>query len=75
VDRSTYVNCYPNCEPEVVDYEQGTIVVDLVNATTDKVVWRAWAQDNISGMIDDQQRMKDHIEKAVVQMFEQFPTH
>ena len=75
VDRSTYVNCYPNCEPEVVDYEQGTIIVDLVNATTDQVVWRAWAQDNISGMIDDQERMKAHIEKAVVQMFEQFPAH
>jgi hypothetical protein len=74
-DRTTYVNCYPNCEPEVVDYEQGTIIVDVVNAATNDVVWRAWAQDNISGLIDNQERMKAHIEKAVLEMFETFPAH
>jgi hypothetical protein len=74
-DRTTYVNCYPNCEPEVVDYEQGTIIVDVVNAATNDVVWRAWAQDNISGLIDNQERMKSHIEKAVLEKFETFPAH
>jgi hypothetical protein len=73
VDRSTYVNCYPNCEPEVVDYEQGTIVLDFMDAASDRMVWRGWAQDNIAGIIDDQDRLKAHIEKAVTRMFEQFP--
>jgi hypothetical protein len=73
MDRSAYVNCYPNCEPQVVDYEQGTIIIDLVDAATDKVVWRGWAQDNIAGIVDNQDRMKQHIDKAVAQMFELFP--
>ncbi len=32
--------CYGNCEPRVVDFEQGTLVIDLVDARTKKVVRR-----------------------------------
>lgn len=65
--------CYPNCEPQVVEYEEGTIVIDVVDAATDKVVWRGWAQDSVRGLIDDQDRMQRQIERAVSRMFEQFP--
>ncbi len=35
--------CYGTCEPQVVDFEQGTLVIDLVDARTKKVVWRGGA--------------------------------
>ena len=73
MEPANYPNCYPNCEPAVVEYEQGTIVVDVVNAATGKLVWRGWAQDNISGLIDNQAALERHIVRSVDRMFEQFP--
>ena len=49
-----YGYCYGNCQPQVVDFEQGTLVIDVVDAATGKVVWRGWAQDVMNGVIDDQ---------------------
>lgn len=72
VERN-YAECYPNCEPQITEYEEGTIVIDVVDARTDKVVWRGWAQDSVKGLIDDQDRMQRQIERAVTRMFELFP--
>jgi len=33
--------------PSAVGKELGTIVVDVVNTRTDRLVWRGWAQDPI----------------------------
>jgi hypothetical protein len=68
------VSCTPgNCEARVIEYEQGTIVVDMVNARTNKLVWRGWAQDSLQGIIDNQDRMEAHIEEAVTKMMAAFP--
>ena len=40
--------CYDNCRPQFTDYEQGTLVIDIVDAKTSKVIWRGWAQDVMS---------------------------
>lgn len=67
-------NCSPgNCEANVIEYEQGTIVLDIVNARSDKLVWRGWAQDSLQGIIDNQDRMETHIEEAVTKMMAAFP--
>jgi hypothetical protein len=73
MEPSNYPNCYPNCEPSVAEYEEGTIVIDVVDAVTDKVVWRGWAQDNYRGVIDDQDRMQRQISRGIQRMFERFP--
>jgi hypothetical protein len=65
--------CAPNCEPSIAQYEEGTIVVDVADASTGKVIWRGWAQDNIRGFIDDQDAMQRHIVKSVDRMFASFP--
>ena len=46
---SRYGYCYDNCEPRFIEYEQGTIVLDVVDTRTNRVVWRGWAQDSIDG--------------------------
>src|ERR1051325_9106111 len=43
VDRSRDA-CYNNydCEPSVSEYDAGTLILDVVDARTKKVVWRGW---------------------------------
>ena len=73
MEPSNYPNCYPNCEPAVAEYEEGTIVIDVVDAATNTLVWRGWAQDNVRGFIDSQDRMQRQIERSMKKVFEQFP--
>jgi hypothetical protein len=54
--------------PQVVEYEQGTLVVDVVDARTSKVVWRGWAQDVMNGVIDNQARLEKQVDEGVGKM-------
>ena len=72
VDRS-HGYCYEDCEPRVSDYEEGTLVVDAVDARTNRVVWRGWAQSHVNGVIDNQDRLAAQINEAVTRMMERFP--
>jgi len=54
-------------------YDEGTLVVDLVDARTDQVVWRGWARASLEGVIDDTRRMRARVEESVRRMFERYP--
>jgi hypothetical protein len=60
------------CEPFVFD--EGTIMIDLVDARTQRLVWRGWTKERIDGVIDNQDRLEERIDKAVFRIIEQFPT-
>jgi hypothetical protein len=63
-----------NCEeywPEV--YDQGTLSIDLVDARTDRLVWRGWAKGSIDGVIDDQEWMERRIDEAVSRIMRSLP--
>ena len=70
-----YGYCSSDCEPRFIEYEQGTIVLDVVNTQTNRVVWRGWAQENINGVIDNQELLRKEVHKAVTRMMELFPRH
>lgn len=61
-------------EPHLVEFEQGTLVVDVIDARTNKLVWRGWAQDSVAGVLDDQDRLDRQVERGVTRMFEGCPT-
>jgi len=65
--------CYQDCQARVVEYEQGTLVLDVVDARTNRVVWRGWAQDTFSGVIDDQDRLDQKVEAGVAKMMQLLP--
>jgi hypothetical protein len=66
--------CYDeDCNVKTFEYEAGTLVLDIVDARTDKVIWRGWAQDALGDVLENQDRMADQIEKAVTRMLERFP--
>jgi hypothetical protein len=55
-------------EVTVIDYDEGTLIVDIVDARTNRLVWRGWAIDSLSGILDSQDRMEKKIELAVTKM-------
>lgn len=71
--ESRYGYCYDDCEPRVIEYEQGTIVIDVVDTRTNRVVWRGWAQDSIDGVIDNQERLRERVRASVTRMMAHFP--
>ena len=52
VDRG-YGSCSNgDCQPHYTEYEAGTLVLDIVDARTNKLVWRGWAQQRVDDVID-----------------------
>jgi hypothetical protein len=67
--------CYgEDCLVEMVEeYEAGTLVLDMVDTRTNKVVWRGWAQDSVEGAIGNQDRMEGKIDEAIPRMLARLP--
>ena len=68
-----YGYCYGDCADRVVEFEQGTLIVDVIDARTKKVIWRGWAQDTMTGVIDDQSRLESQVTKNVALMMALLP--
>ena len=59
------------CRPFV--YDAGTLMLDLIDTRTDKLVWRGWAEDSMDGAIDNQRLMEQEIDRAVTKILERLP--
>jgi hypothetical protein len=67
--------CSDDCEPTAGEYDEGTLVLDMVDARTNKVVWRGSARGVVNGLIDNQNLMERKIDEAVRRMLEPLPRH
>lgn len=66
--------CYDeNCTVRVFENEVGTMVIDVVDGRTNRLIWRGWAQSSVAGVLDQPQAFQKRIEEAVKRMFERFP--
>jgi len=65
-----YATC-EGCEPYV--YDAGTILIDLVDARTHRLVWRGWAEGSIDGVVDDQAWMEKRVDDTVARIMERLP--
>jgi PBP1b-binding outer membrane lipoprotein LpoB len=74
VDRSRGY-CSDDCEPTAGEYDDGTLVLDMVDVRTNKVVWRGSARGVVNGLIDNQDLMEQKIDEAVRRMLESLPRH
>ena len=72
---SGYGYCSTDCSARVVEYETATLVLDIVDARTKKVVWRGWAQDDLHDVLDSEDRMARRIHEAITQMLAKFPSN
>jgi hypothetical protein len=57
---------------EVRAYDAGTILIDVVDARTQRLIWRGWAQGALTDMLDDD-AMTKRLREAVRQMLVQLP--
>jgi hypothetical protein len=61
---------FGNATTTVDNYKVGTLVVDLFDASTKKVIWRGSASDTLS---DKSDKNIKNLDKGVQKMFEHFP--
>jgi hypothetical protein len=76
VDRADTARGYcatEGCQVGTISYEAGTIVLDVVDTRTNRVIWRGWAQDSMEGVLDNPDRMESRINEAVKRMLERLP--
>lgn len=60
------------CRPEI--YDEGTLLIDLMDARTGLLAWRGWATGSIDGVIDDQEWLERRIDEAVARIMRELPT-
>lgn len=60
-----------DCSPSVFD--AGTLTLDVVDARTNKLAWRGWAESTFDGVVDNQQWLERRIDEAVGQILQRFP--
>ena len=56
-------------------YEAGTLMLDFIDARTNTLAWRGWAEGSLDGVIDDQRWMEETIDTAVEKILARFPRH
>jgi hypothetical protein len=62
-----------NCRNGVEEYEAGTLIVDVIDRRTNRLVWRGWSQRSVDGVLEDRDRLVKMIEDGVARMFTSFP--
>lgn len=62
-----------DCRPTVNEYDAGTLVIDLVDASTHRVVWRGWAEHRLEDMLDDPEQVRRRVQTAVHRIMERLP--
>ena len=73
IDRGYGYCSTGDCQPRVTRYEAGTLVVDMVDAATNVLIWRGWAQGSLDGVLGNRDRLRRRIDESVRQMFETLP--
>jgi hypothetical protein len=54
-------------------HDEGTLLIDLVDARTHALVWRGWAERSLDGVIDNQELMNQTIDRAIGLIFVRLP--
>jgi hypothetical protein len=54
-------------------YDAGTLFVDLVDTRTNRLVWRAWAEGSIEGVLDRQEWLERRVDEAVTRILSRLP--
>ena len=63
-----------DCQVRVFEVEEGTLVLDVVDARANRVIWRGWAQHGVADMLEDPDRMAERINEAVGRILERLPS-
>jgi hypothetical protein len=59
--------------PQLTRYEGGTLVLDVIDRRTQRLIWRGWAQTGIEDALRDRSRLSTLIDEAAKRMMLHFP--
>lgn len=60
-----------DCSPSVFD--AGSLTLDVVDARTNKLAWRGWAESTFDGVVDNQQWLERRVDESVGRILRTFP--
>jgi hypothetical protein len=73
LDR-TYGYCNgADCPTDRMEFEAGTLVLDFIDTRTNRLVFRAWAQNHLQDILKDSDSMAKTIDEAVTRMILRLP--
>lgn len=73
VDRRYGYCSGASCLGVTTDYEAGTLVVDIIDSRSNRLIWRGWAQNSVDDLLDDPDRMERSINQAITRMLKRLP--
>ena len=73
-DRANGYCASGDCVPSPVSYEAGTLVIDIVDARSQRLIWRGWAQNDVEDLLRGPDSMIRTIEEAVSRMLRRLPS-
>lgn len=62
-----------DCRPRVTEYDAGTLVIDLVDTASRRLIWRGWAEHRLEDMLDDPAQVRRRVQEAVTRIFATLP--
>jgi hypothetical protein len=63
----------PGSHAQIHEYEEGTILVDVAERTSRKMIWRGWMQTDVSGTIADNAELTNRVRRGMTELFKKFP--
>ena len=73
IDRVTGYCPQNDCAAYV--FQSGTLVFELADARTHRMLWRGWATGPVDGVVDNQKGLEEMIGEVVARVFERLPSH
>jgi hypothetical protein len=61
------------CSDMVAEFEQCTLVLDVVDARTRKLVWRGWSEHPLDDLLVSHDTLARDVDRGVTLMFARFP--
>jgi hypothetical protein len=73
IDHTISAEYCTNCGgPPVIGFEAGTLILDFIDAGTNRLIWRGWAQHAIDDELENRDHMARRIDEAVTRMLARF---
>jgi hypothetical protein len=62
-----------NTSEKVFEFDEGTLILDIAEAKSKRIVWRGWAQTDVNGLLDNPREMEKRISESVRKMLALYP--
>lgn len=62
-----------DCAGTVTEFEEGTLIVDVMDGRTNRLVWRGWAQEPMGDVLQNRDALAKRIDRAVKGLMSALP--